>query len=191
LNKYKFARLVIICFFIVNCSSRLEKAIPWPFDEDKFVFIEHREVEEGRVLQGDFPPGRMIDFPTYTFDPQRGTLASHRLSFEINDTLKVIIGKRFTLRGAAGGGVASRLHGVYGFPHKNMDLVLHGIDNNGSAHVEFQNKRLIIKSSDEWKHSVTWRDTIDTSRDTAIAEFTQTIRIINYGVLDKVNIYKW
>lgn len=183
--------MLVTLLIVAGCAPRGEKAVPWPFDEDTFVFIEHRQEEDGRVLQGEYPPGPMIDFPTYMFDPNRGTLAAQEISFAIDDTLKVVFGKSTALRGVAGGGMASRLTGVFTLPYRDEDLVLRGVDENGNAHIQFRNEQIVIESGNEWKHSVTRRDTIGTSRGQSIAEFTKTTRIINYGALDKSNIRKW
>ncbi len=182
---------VLIGLLLTGCTARVDKAIPWPFENHLVVFIELREVEEGKVIQGNYPPGRRIDFPTYFYDEKQGTLTSQHLSFELDDTLKVVFGRYGALRGAAGGGVASRLYGVYRFPYLYGDLVLRGVDENGKAHLQFRDSELIVDSHDEWKHTETRRDTVDILQYAAVAEFTTTIRIINHGVMEKAKIHTW
>jgi len=182
---------VIASIILFGCAPRAEKAIPWPFDEDRYIFIEYRMEEDGRVIQGEYPSGPVIDFPTYMFDPYRGELASQEFTFEIDDTLKIIIGSSTALRGVAGGGMTSNLVGVYTFPHRHDDLHLRGVDEYGNVHLRYRNEQLVIESGDEWNYSTIRRDTIRVSRENAIAEFTKTTRIINYGLLNKSNIRKW
>jgi len=182
---------ILLCLLFFGCAPRVDKAIPWPFEEDKFVFIEHRQEEDGRVIEGDYPPGPTIDFPTYMFDPYSGTLASQEFTFDIDDDLKVIYGKSTALRGTAGGGMSSKLNGVYRFPYEDEELVLRGVDEHGNAHIIYRDDQIVIESGDEWEYSTTRRDTIGRVRDRSIAEFTKTIRIINYGMLNKSNIREW
>ncbi len=183
--------VILLCMVLIGCAPRGEKAVPWPFDENEYVFIEYRQEEDGRVIRGEFPPGPMIDFPTYMFDPHNGTLVSHEITFAVDDTLKIVLGKSTALRGAAGGGMTSRLIGIYRLPYQNRDILLRGVDEYGNAHIQFQNEELVIESGDEWGHVTTRRDTIGTPGERSIAEFTKTIRLINYGILDKSNIRKW
>jgi len=183
--------VALLGLFLFGCAPRVEKAIPWTFENDQYVFIEYRLEEDGRVLQGEFPAGPMIDFPTYMFDPHSGALASQEFTFEIDDTLMVIIGRSTALRGVAGGGMASKLRGVYKFPYQFEDLILRGVDEYGNVHIGYRDEPLVIESGDEWNYSTTRRDTVRISRGDAIAEFTKTTRIINYGLLDKSNIRKW
>lgn len=182
---------ILGCLFMLSCAPRAEKAIPWPFETDKFIFIELRDEEDGHVIYGDFPPGPMIDFPTYMFDPNRGVLASHEINFQIDDTLKVVIGKSKSLRGTAGAGMVSQLYGIYTFPYQTDDLFLRGIDEQGTAHIRYRDERILLRSGEEWVASATRRDTLGVSRERAIAEFTQSLRIIHYGLLEKSDITKW
>ncbi len=182
---------LFITLFLFSCAPRVDRAVPWPFEEDTYVFIEHRQEEDGRVIQGEFPAGPMIDFPTYMFDPHSGTLASQEFTFAIDDELKVIFGKSTALRGIAGGGMTSKLEGIQSFPYESEDVVLRGVDEHGNAHILYRDEQIVIESGDRWEHSTTRRDTIGTLRDRSIAEFTKTTRIINYGVLKKSDIRKW
>jgi hypothetical protein len=192
LRKIHTALITILgCIFVFSCAPRLDRAIPWPFETDKFVFIELRDEEDGYVIHGDFPPGPMIDFPTYMYDPNRCILASQELNFQIDDTLKVVFGKSKSLRGTAGAGMVSQLYGIYTFPHQTDEFFLRGIDEQGNAHIRYRQERILLKSGEEWVSSATRRDTLDVSRERAIAEFTKSIRIINYGLLEKSNIRKW
>jgi len=191
LFNHRLLLFLLSVLIMAGCTPRAERAVPWPFEKDEYVFIEHRQEEDGRVIHGNYPSGPMIDFPTYMFDSHSGTLASHDISFEVDDTLKVVFGKSTALRGLAGGGMASQLYGVFRFPYTNEEIVLRGIDEHGNAHIKYRDETLVIESGDEWRHSTTRRDTIGTARDRSIAEFTKTTRIINYGVLKKSNIRKW
>jgi hypothetical protein len=191
LNKRWLAGAAIICLFLAGCTAKVNKTVPWEFGKETFIFIELRVAEDGKVIQGNYPPGRNIDGPAYNFDERARTLEARHISHATADSLKVILGRRLTLRGAAGGGVASRLFGVFKFPYENEEVILNGVDRNGRAYVQYLDKELIIESESEWVYTVTRRDTVDIQQYSAIAEFTTTTRIINYGVLDKSMIRTW
>lgn len=188
---FPFAVFVFVVWCMCGCSPRGEKAAPWFFPPDQYVFIEYRIEEDGRVLEGNYPSGPMIDFPTYMYDPHRGEIASRDFPFEINDTLKVVLGKSLALRGTAGGGISSRLYGAYQLPFTTDDITILRIENDGTARVRLRTEVLVIPAGDEWRRSQTRRDTIGTFRDRAVAEFTKTERIVNHGVLEKAKIRPW
>lgn len=181
----------MLAFSAMGCAPRADKAVPWSFDDNQYVFIEYRQEEDGRVIEGEPPPPMIIDFPTYMFDPNSGTLASKEFTFDVDDTLRIVLGKSTALRGAAGGGMASRLVGIYTLPYSGDDIVIRGVDRDVNAHIDYRNERLAVESGDEWQHVETRRDTLGTARDRAIIEYTTTVRIINYGVLDKSKIRRW
>ena len=182
---------VLIVLLLAGCTAKMHNTVPWNYGNDAFVFVELIQLKEGTVIEGSFPPGPMIDAPTYFFDREQRTLSSQGIPFEIDDTLKVVYGKYSALRGAAGGGASSRLFGIYRFPSEDGELVLMGVDQTGKAHLKYRDEKLIIESHDEWYHTVTHRDTVATPQGPAIADFTTTIRIINHGVMDKGMIRTW
>ncbi len=182
---------VFIVLLLAGCSPNKHSPEHWTFGNDAYVFIELIQNKEGRIIEGSFPPGPTIDAPTYFFDKEQRTIASQRVPFKIDDTLKVVLGRYYALRGAAGGGASSRLFGVYGFPFEDGELMIAGIDPNGSARMTYRDEKLIIESHEEWIHTVTNRDTVATPQGPAIADFTTTIRIINHGVMDKGLIRTW
>lgn len=191
MNNHNVTGIALVCIILASCNPQIEATIPWPFDEDTYFFIEYRVTKEGRLIQGDYPRGWNIDFPSYLFDPDRGSLASQQLAFSVNDTLKIVLGRRTALQGLAGGGVASRLYGVYGFPHEHEDLIINGVDQDGKAHLQFREEQIIIDSHNEWVHTTIRRDTTGSAQNMAIAEFTDTIRIVNFGALEKAAIRTW
>jgi hypothetical protein len=182
---------VVTILMLAGCTSNKHTPEPWTFGYETFVFVELIQMKEGKVIEGNFPPGPMIDAPTYFFDKEQRILASHRVPFEIEDSLKVVYGKYGALRGAAGAGASSRLFGIYRFPFEDGELTITGIDPKGSARLTYRDEKLIIESHDEWIHTVTHRDTVATPQGPAIADFTTTIRIINHGVMDKGLIRTW
>lgn len=183
--------ITIVLFLLPGCIPHPWRTAPWYLPEEKYVFIEYRVEEDGRVLEGEYPTGPMVDFPTYMFDPDRGTLVSREFNFAIDDTLKVIVGKSMALRGVAGGGISSSLSAAYSLPYDADPLSITKIEADGTAHVRFQAERLLIKSGDEWSVSATRRDTIGVGRSRSVAEFTKTHRIVNRGIFEKENIRTW
>jgi len=182
---------VATLLLLAGCTEKKNHIIPWNYGEDVFVFIELIQIKDGEVIQGNYPPGPMIDAPSYFFDKEQRTLASKPIPFEIADSLKVVYGRYGALRGAAGGGATSRLFGVFRFPYEHENVMIMGVDQAGKAHLKYRDETLIIESHDEWIHTVTQRDTVATPQGPAIADFTTTIRIINHGVMDKGMIRTW
>jgi hypothetical protein len=189
--RYYTVSAVFIAILWSGCSSGLSRSVPWRIPEHQYVFIEFRSEEEGRVVQGEVPPGPMIDFPTFMFDPHSGALASSALNFPVSDSLKIVLGISRALRGAAGGGISSGLEGVYELPHTNTRLTIYGADDTGAAHVRFNNERITVESDGEWRQTTSRTDTLSTPDGTAITVFTVTYRIINRGILEKSKIRKW
>jgi hypothetical protein len=183
--------VVLMFVFLAGCASRIDKAVPWPFGTDQVVFLEIRQEEDGRVIRGDFPDGPMIDAPTYMFDPYSRSLASHKLPFNIDDTLKIVLGRSTALRGVAGAGMENRLIGIFNLPYRNEQIIVRGVDRQGTAYLLFRNQPIAVEHGEEWNEMTTRRDTINTPRGQSIAEFTRSIRIINYGLLDKSDIRQW
>jgi hypothetical protein len=184
--------IITACMFAAQgCNPFGERAAPWYFTAEKYVFIEYRIEEDGRVIEGEFPPGPMIDFPSYMFDPNRGTLISREYPFAIDDTLKVIVGRSTALRGVAGGGIASSLSAAYQLPYHGEGFSIMRIDREGTAHVRLESEQILVESGEEWHRSTSRIDTVGVGRNRSIAEFTRTHRILNRGLLDKQNIRNW
>jgi len=80
----------------------------WELPADKYVFIDHHVHVEGVCVEGECDPGPMIDFPTYTFAEETGTLNSWFL-VEVNDALKVVYGNGMSLGGATCCGAGTQL----------------------------------------------------------------------------------
>jgi len=155
----------------------------WELPADKYVFIDHHVHVEGECVEGECQPGPMIDFPTYSFAEETGTLNSW-FSLEVNDALKVVYGNGMSLSGAAGGGAGTQLTEVYTVPAEIEGLRIVQIDRDGTAYLEYNGELLVLAPGQAWT------STTEEVREQGAgkARLTTTDRIINYGILDKANI---
>jgi len=155
----------------------------WELPADKYVFIDHHVHVEGVCVEGECDPGPMIDFPTYTFAEETGTLNSWFL-VEVNDALKVVYGNGMSLGGAAGGGAGTQLTEIYTIPAEIEGLRIVQVDRNGRVYLEYEGELLVLAPGQ------TWTSTTEELRDQGAgkARLTTTDRIVNYGILDKANI---
>ena len=78
------------------------------------TFIDHHILITGELIDGQYPCA-LIDFPSYNFDKDSRILQG-QLDFKINKNLIAIYGDGRSLSGAAGGGVSTRLFGIYKLP---------------------------------------------------------------------------
>jgi len=155
----------------------------WELPAGKILFIDRHVRVDGECLEGDCQPGPMIDFPTYGFDPETGTLDS-RLALEVNDDLKVLYGNGTSLRGVAGGGAATGLTEVYAVPTNVQGLRIVQVDRDGTAYLEVGGELLVLAPGQ------TWSNTTEEIREEAAgkARLTTTDQIVNYGILDESQI---
>ncbi len=153
---------------------------------DRYLFIEYYTYTHGELIEGNYPM-KMIDFPTYSFDPKTGTLEGW-INFTINDSLKVIYGSGSSLSGAAGSGAASMLSGVYKLPHEDEKLRILKIDSDGTAHVEYNGLPITLKGGEEWTNVTTKVDMQQFDSNKGIAKLTITEKVMNHGFIDRSKI---
>jgi hypothetical protein len=155
----------------------------WELPADKYLFIDHHVHVEGVCVEGECQPGPMIDFPTYTFAEETGTLNSW-FAIKVNDDLKVVYGNGMSLGGAAGGGAGTQLTEVYTIPAEIEGLRIVQVDRDGTVYLEYGGELLVLAPGESWTN------TTEEVREQGAgkARLTTTDRIVNYGVLDKVRI---
>ena len=155
----------------------------WELPAGQVLFIDRHVHVDGTCVEGECLPGPMIDFPTYSFDPETGTLDS-RLVLEVSDDLKVLYGNGMSLGGIAGGGAATGLTGVYTVPAEIEGLSIVQVDRDGTAYLEHGGALLVLAPAE------TWTNTTEEVREqgTGKARLITTDTIVNYGILDKDNI---
>ena len=154
----------------------------------KFVFVEHSIRIHGELIEGDYPR-KMIDFPTYRYDQKTGILRG-LIGFGVNESLKAVFGSGLGLSGAAGGGAATGLSGVYKLPYEEEGLKIVSIDSDGTVHIEYNNESIVLKIGEEWVKTTSETDVKEFSGQKGKAKLTTTDRIMNYGILDNLNLVK-
>ena len=158
---------------------------PWIILPNKYVFIDHHIHTYGELIEGSYP-SLMVDFPTYNFNKETGSL-SGMINFDINETLKAVYGGGISLSGAAGGGAATGLSGVYELPYEKGGITILKIDSDGTAYIVYKGVSIILKNDEEWVNITSRVDIQETGK----AKLTETDKIVNYGILDKSKIEKW
>lgn len=153
---------------------------------DRYLFIEYQTHIRGELIEGNYP-GKMIDFPTYSFYPENRTLEGW-MNFAINDSLKVIYGSGTSLSGAAGSGAASMLSGVYELPHEDEKLKILKVDSDGTAHLEYNSLPITLKSGEEWTNITTRVDVQQFDSNKGTAKLTITEKIMNHGFVNRSNL---
>lgn len=155
----------------------------WELPAGQVLFLDHHVSVDGECVAGDCQPGPMIDFPTYSFDPETRTLDS-RLALELRDDLKVVYGSGMSLHGVAGGGAATGLTEVHTLPAEIQGLRIVQVDRDGTATLEYGGEVLALTPGE------TWTNTIEEVREQGAgkARLTTVDTIVNHGILDKTKI---
>ena len=164
-------------------NATMTPAHGWELPADKYVFIDHHVHVGGECIEGECQPGPMIDFPTYAFSEETGTLTSW-LTVQVNDALKVVYGNGTSLSGVAGGGAGTQLTEIYTLPAEIEGLRIVQVDRDGTAYLEYGGELLVLVPGEAWTNST------EEVREQGAgkARITTTDRIVNYGILDKAKI---
>jgi len=151
---------------------------------EKYVFLELWTHRSGEVIEGRCM-GPRIDHPTYYFNEKEGILGG-AIDFEINESLKIIYGRGIDLSGAAGGGAASKLSGIYRLPYTDEveNLTIKELGDDGTLTLIYQGKEITLKAKESWK---TTKVEIANWEICKVKLITK-IEIKNYGILDKEKI---
>lgn len=155
----------------------------WELPAGKYLFIDHHLHVEGVCVEGECQPGPEIDFPTYTFAQETGTLNSW-LALDVSDDLKVVVGNGTSLGGVAGGGAGTRLTEVYTVPAEIGGLRIVQVDLDGTAYLEYGGELLVLAPGESWTNTTEEVRQQDAGK----ARLTTTDRIVNYGILDTARI---
>ena len=158
----------------------------WFISPDKYVFIDHHIHTHGELIEENYR-GPMIDSPTYNFDEETRTLKGI-ITFDVNDTLRVVYGSGSSLTGAAGGGKDTMLYGVYELPYDHHEFRILYIDFDGTAYLLYKNVSIPLKSGEEWVNITSRTDIQQFGDQQGVANLITTDRITNYGIMNKSKI---
>jgi hypothetical protein len=156
-------------------------------DLSSYVFIEHYISTYGEPIVGKYP-FMFIDFPLYSFSEKTGTLNAKWPNWEINDSLKAVLGDGSGLSGCAGSGMSTSVYGVYDLPYERNNLKILEIESDGTVHLSYNSLSIVLKSGEKWSNVKSFIDTKENDGATAKAKLTTTDTIVNYGLLDKSKI---
>lgn len=173
--------LVVVLIMMSGCiqSQKTPSGMP---TSTEYAFIDHQTYTDGRLINGSYP-ALMIDFPTYRFDTEKGTLEG-MVPFEINESLKIIYGKGTSLSGDLGGGSSSILNGAYRLPCSFGAFTVEGFTDDGAVHLKYKNDTLVLEPGERWTDIRTVNETTSTYS----IEKTVTETITYYGIMQKSQI---
>jgi hypothetical protein len=169
----------------IDIGSKEEHILP----ADRCVFVDHHVHVDGVLLEGE-SRGLMIDFPTYSFDPEGRKLTGF-VNFDVNDSLLVVYGDGSSLGGAMGGGAATMLSGAYALPYSQYGLTISSVEADGSVTIEYKNETILLSPGEDWALTTSEIQALDNyDGNRSMINVTTRDRIVNYGLLNKNDIVK-
>jgi hypothetical protein len=173
--------IVITLIFAAGCiqAPHTPPGTPSP---GEYAFIDHQVYIDGRTTSGTYP-ALMIDFPTYRFAPETGTLEG-LVTFDINQSLILIYGSGTHFSGDCGGGAAGMLHGGYTLPFQLDGLTVKGFTADEMVYLSYLNQTIALQPGERWTDLSTVNET---TRDYTI-EKTVTDTITYYGTFQTSEI---
>ncbi|HEY9246907.1 MAG TPA: hypothetical protein VIO11_08685, partial [Candidatus Methanoperedens sp.] len=149
----------------------------WSVPADKYVFIE-------RWVNINFSSGHppiLIDFPTYIFDKEKGTLEPFMVSngkwfpLENLTDLKVVYGSG---TGIQGDGAASQIFAITEFPFTDDVVTIEKVEGQGVVYLKRGEEQIVLKPGENWTIRV----------DSGFPNSTAMESISNYGIFEKSRI---
>jgi len=178
-----FAAVAVMVLCIVFGCKENEEVI----GSDKCIFMEHHIGTQGEIIEGNYKEGPMYDSPSYSYYNETGILSGY-IDFNINQSLKVVLGNGISRSGAAGSGVSTMLMGIYELPYENNNFEIKDIESDGTIHLVYNDSTIVLKSNEEWINKSSAIDTQNNAGEIAKANLITTDRIVNYGIIEKSNI---
>lgn len=182
-----FSSLAIIVLALLCCKTT-KKVATWQLPDDEYAFVEYYQTNEGVALEGNPPPGRRIDGPTYSFNPETGELHSYLLNNFDKDSIKVILGRGLVLRGTEGGGLHSRLIPSSKLPFSEDKLMVNSLSSEAIS-LSWGEKTIPMGAGDVWIEKTSTIDTLYLPEGRVIVENTITYSIKYFGLLKKENLH--
>jgi hypothetical protein len=182
-------RIVLISFatllaiFAISCKSS-KKVAKWQVAPNEYAFVEYFQVNDGKVLEGDVEPGRRIDGPTYSFNPESKEVMSYLSQSFNKDSLFLLLGRGLVLRGTQGGGMHSRLVEINSFPYVDGKLTIKSLNESGLT-IKWDGETFSINPGDVWERTITKTDSVDSYNGKAVVEIISTYTIKFHGFLQK------
>lgn len=167
-------------------ERKIRKPVEWKSIPEQYVFIDLHVRIHGIPIEGEYQ-GNQIDSPTYKFNKIEKVL-SGKIDFEINEKLKIVLGRGGRLTGVAGGGMGTRLYGIYELPFKDNNLEILNVYKDGTVNLRYYNKSITLESGESWRQEVSYIDKQEYSVAEVSAKIIETHTIRNYGFLEKSKI---
>jgi hypothetical protein len=185
-----FSVLIAISVVLIFSCKSGKQATKWQIAPTEYAFVEYYQVNDGKVLEGEASPGRRIDGPTYSFNPETNEVMSFvNLKIE-KDSLLLLIGRGLVLRGTQGGGMHSRLIEAKGLPIVDGKLIISKLTEKG-LYITWNATNIILNPGDVWENTTSKIDTLDSFNGRAVVENTTTYTIKFHGFFqkEKLSVY--
>jgi hypothetical protein len=173
----------LVAIFMFSCKSS-KKVAKWQMAPNEYAFVEYYQTNDGRVIDGEVDPGRRIDGPTYSFNPETKEVMSYLSQSFNKDSLFLLLGRGLVLRGTQGGGMHSRLIEVNSFPYVDGKLTIQSINESGVT-IKWEEETFSINPGDMWERTITKTESIDSYNGKAVVEVISTYTIKFHGFLQK------
>jgi hypothetical protein len=183
--------LYIICILFLPvlsaCRSTPDDSFLRGPDRTDYVLLEFHTVRSGELLEGTYPPGRVINGYTYILNDD-GTLYAPGFDGAGSDSLIAFLAITVGLAGTEGSGTSAMLHEIYSLPYKNEELHILRMSKQGTAYLAFGEEELSLQTGEEWTRRFTRTDTLQYSNSRSVTELTVTESIRNKGIFKKSQI---
>lgn len=190
MNLIRFTRTILrvsafVALLLFSCTPKKNTTQTIPVD---IAFFEYYVTLDGKALQGDPPPGMRIDGPTYAFDPEGMAINSY-----INPNIKpneviAILGLGRILRGTEGGGLSSRLVGIFSFPHSENNITILEIKKD-VAKIDLLGETIYVKIGQTIDRVFESTDSIPFESQMAIIQRTITHQVSFHGYVKRGNLF--
>ncbi|MGB4536574.1 MAG: hypothetical protein WBI34_10450, partial [Tenuifilaceae bacterium] len=82
-----------VLFTNAGCRAKKVQSKAWHIPDDEYAFFEYYQLNEGKAIEGEAPPAKRIDGPTYSFSPTDGELNSYLAPSFGTDSLIAVLGR--------------------------------------------------------------------------------------------------
>jgi hypothetical protein len=147
---YKIAITILI---IYSCSVQKQNTgVNTSRNNDLIPFVEYFVISDGEVISGKAFPGRRIDSPGYSYNPEMQQLELYRNSISDSTGIKLFLGIGRVLKGVSGRGVSSFIKEVKNFPYKHEELIIESYSDS-TLKFTLKNKSFKLKPKESYTYT--------------------------------------
>jgi len=175
-----------IVTLIAGCYTILNPKTPGP---NEYVFLEHY-VETQSVLADNPEINAYVymGYPTYNATTSQNLLKAVWFP-TLNESLKVMLGNGKGIGKNACHGGEMYLYGAYELPYNKSNITIKSVDKEGTVHLDYNGKSLVLKSGDSWYNNSSTIQLIHFTNSTVDENIKINIsvmdRLKNFGIYTK------